>query len=66
MASEEFAIVILPGGGSPQVWPTRGRSKESFEAYCATCGASVIRSYPSLEEAIGALCLPIDDRFGQP
>jgi hypothetical protein len=63
MASEEYAIVILPGGVLPQVWPTRGRAKESFEAYCATCGAAVIRAYPSLEEAVADIYLPIDDRF---
>jgi hypothetical protein len=60
MTSEEYAIVILPGGGLPRVWPTRGRGKESFEAYCATFGATVIRAYPSLEEAIADLYLPID------
>jgi hypothetical protein len=63
MASEEYAIVIMPGGGPPQVWPTSGRARESFEAYCATCGAAVIRIYPSPEEAIADIYLPIDDRF---
>ena len=59
MASEEYAIVVLPGGVH-RVWPTRGRYGESFEEHCATCGASVIRGYPSLEEAIAALCLPME------
>jgi hypothetical protein len=64
MALDEYAIVTMPGGGPPKVWPTSGRSKESFEAHCATCGATVIRSYPSLEEAVEAIYLPIDLRFG--
>jgi hypothetical protein len=59
MASEEYALISLPGDGRPQVWPTAGRSKESFEAHCATCGATVIRSYASLEDAIEAICLPV-------
>ena len=63
MDSEEFAIVVMPDGGPPRVWPTRGRSKESFEAYCATSGTTVLRAYPSLEEAIEDLCLPIDGRL---
>ena len=66
MASEEYALITLPGGGPPQIWPTSGRSKEGFEAHCATCGATVIRSYSSLEEAIEAICLPIDRRFADP
>jgi hypothetical protein len=63
--AEEYAIVIMPGGGPPQVWPTSGRSKESFEAHCATCGATVIRGYASLQEALEAIYLPIDDGFAQ-
>lgn len=63
MAPEEFAIVTLSGGGLPRVWPTRGRSKESFEEYCATYGVTVIRTYPSLEEAMDALYLPLEVRF---
>jgi hypothetical protein len=59
MPSEEYAIVMLPGGGPARVWPTRARGKESFEAYCATFGTSVIRVYPSLEEAVADLTLPI-------
>jgi hypothetical protein len=63
MASDEYAMVLMPGSDSPQVWPTRGRSKESFDAYCATCGATVIKGYASIEEAIEAIYLPINDRF---
>jgi hypothetical protein len=57
--SDGYAIVAMPGGGPPRVWPTGGRSKEGFEAHCATCGASVVRAYASLEEAIEAICLPM-------
>lgn len=63
MAAEGYAIVMMPGGGPPRVWPTRTRGKESFEAYCATFGASVIRVYPSLEDAVGDLTLPMDSCF---
>ncbi len=65
MESEEYAIVVMPGGGPPQVWPIRARSEETFAAYCATCGVTVIRAYPSLEEAIQAIYLPIDGRFAE-
>ena len=59
VAPEGYAIVAMPGGGPPRVWPTDGRSKESFEAHCATCGATVIRAYASLEEAIDSIYLPM-------
>jgi len=59
MEPEGYAIVSMPGGGPPRVWPTSGRSKESFEAHCATCGATVVRAYSSLEEAIEAIYLPV-------
>jgi hypothetical protein len=65
MTSDAYAIVVLPGGGSPRIWPTGGRDKESFEAHCATCGATVIRAYPSLEEAVAGLCLPIDAKLAR-
>lgn len=59
MESEEYAVVILPGGGAARVWPTGGRAKESFEAHCATCGVTVIGVYPSVEVALEAISLPI-------
>ncbi len=63
MESDEYAIVILLADSAPQVWPTGGRNKESFEAYCATSGVTVIRAYSSPQEALDALCLPIPDWF---
>ncbi len=48
---EEHAVILMPGHDGPQVWPTRGRSLQEFEAFCATCGATVVRIYPTLEEA---------------
>jgi hypothetical protein len=63
MPVEQYALVTVSGGGPPQVWPTAGRSKEGFEAHCATCGATVIRAYSNLEEAIEAICLPIPRAF---
>jgi hypothetical protein len=63
MASEEYAVVIMTGGGPPQIWPTRGRSKESFEAFCATCGAMVFRAYPNMEEAAGAVDVMVEGGF---
>lgn len=62
MTPDAYAIVVLPGG-SPRIWPTAGRNQESFEARCATGGATVIRVFASLEDAVSALCLPIDGRF---
>jgi hypothetical protein len=63
MESDEYALVLLLAGRAPQVWPTAGRNKESFEAHCATSGVAVIRVYPSPQEAVAALCLPLPDCF---
>ena len=49
--SEEFAVIIMPGDGRPQVWPTRGRGTAEFEAFCADMGATLVQVYGSLEEA---------------
>ena len=64
MESEEYAIVTLPGDRTPQVWPTGGRDKGAFEAYCATSGVSVVRTYPNPQEAMNAVCLSIGGWFG--
>jgi len=51
---EEHAVIMMPGNDRPQVWPTRGRSLPEFEAFCATCGATVVQIFPTLEEAKNA------------
>ena len=53
-APEEHAVIVMSGGGSPELWPTRGRAIAELEAFCATCGASVIAIYPNLAEAAKA------------
>ena len=66
MQSDEYAIVLLPGDRAAQVWPTGGRDSASFEAHCATCGVTVIRSYSAPEDALEALCLSIENWFAKP
>jgi hypothetical protein len=48
--SQKHAVILM-SDGRPQIWPARGRSIEELEAFCATCGATVLDVYPSLEDA---------------